>query len=88
MNSRNKRYQSALHIAVNKTHTEVVKVLLKLGAHPNLQDIDGDTPLHDAITKKNDEIIQLLAESNVDLTICNKNGFNPFHHASLRGNLK
>ena len=86
LNSRNKRYQTALHIAVNKSHLEVVKVLLKLGAHPNLQDIDGDMALHDAISKKNEEIAKLLLDANADLSICNKNGFNPIHHAALRGN--
>ena len=86
LNSRNKRYQTALHIAVNKSHVEVVKVLLKLGAHPNLQDIDGDMALHDAISKKNEEIVKLLLDANADLSISNKNGFNPIHHAALRGN--
>ncbi|RNA27483.1 E3 ubiquitin- ligase MIB1 [Brachionus plicatilis] len=87
LNSRNKKMQTALHIAVNKAHVEVVKILLNYGAHPSLQDVDGDTPLHDAITKKNDEIIQLLLEANADISVCNKHGFNAIHHAALRGNV-
>lgn len=86
LNSRNKKMQTALHIAVNKGHVEVVKTLLKLGAHVSLQDTDGDTPLHDAITKKNDSIINLLLDFNADLSICNNFGFNSIHHAALRGN--
>jgi len=86
LNSRNKKRQTALHIAVNKGHLNVVKVLLKLGALISLQDADGDTPLHDAISKKNDNIIHLLLEANADLSICNNNGFNSIHHAALRGN--
>lgn len=86
LNSRNKKRQTALHIAVNKGHLNVVKVLIKFGALISLQDADGDTPLHDAISKKNDLIIDLLLEANADLSICNNNGFNSIHHAALRGN--
>ena len=88
LNARNKRRQTALHIGVNKVHTQVVKTLLELNAHVSLQDIDADTPIHDAITKKNDTIIQLLLDANADLSICNNNGFNPLHHAALRGNTR
>lgn len=37
LNARNKRRQTALHIAVNKGHAGVVKILLELGCHPSLQ---------------------------------------------------
>jgi len=77
-----------LHIAVNKEHIEVIKTLLKLGAHTSLQDTDGDTPLHDAISKKNDFMINLLLESHADSSICNNNSFNPIQYAAIRSNLK
>ena len=37
LNARNKRRQTALHIAVNKGHVGVVKTLLDLQCHPSLQ---------------------------------------------------
>ena len=37
LNARNKRRQTALHIAVNKGHVGVVKTLLDLTSHPSLQ---------------------------------------------------
>lgn len=37
LNARNKRRQTALHIAVNKGHVGVVETLLELGCHPSLQ---------------------------------------------------
>lgn len=37
LNARNKRRQTALHIAVNKGHVGVVKILLDLQSHPSLQ---------------------------------------------------
>ena len=41
LNARNKRRQTALHIAVNKGHVGVVKALLDLQCHPSLQ-VSGD----------------------------------------------
>ncbi len=37
LNARNKRRQTALHIAVNKGHVGAVKTLLDLQCHPSLQ---------------------------------------------------
>ena len=86
--ARNKRRQSALHVAVNKGHLISVKALLDANVHPNLQDSEGDTALHDAITKKRDDIVQLIVNANIDISLANNNGFNALHHAALRGNGK
>lgn len=86
LNARNKRRQTALHIAVNKGHLNVVKTLIALGCHPSLQDSEGDTPLHDAISKEHDEMLALLLEHGADITLTNNNGFNALHHAALKGN--
>ena len=85
INAVNKRGQTALHIAANKLHIEVVRLLIVLGADTNMQDVDGDTPLHDAISKKSEEIVDELLKTNTDLLICNNNGFNPIQLGSMRG---
>ena len=53
LNARNKRRQTALHIAVNKGYVGVVKMLLDLDVRPSLQvnisydyKFDLDFPLH------------------------------------------
>lgn len=84
--SRNKRRQSALHVAVNKGHLQCIKALLDVKVHPNLQDSEGDTALHDAITKKRDDIVEMLVDVGADISLTNSNGFNALHHAALRGN--
>ncbi|MBN3326190.1 MIB2 ligase, partial [Atractosteus spatula] len=77
----------ALHIAVNKGFTEVVRVLSEHNADVNLQDSYGDTPLHDAIAKDFRNIIEILTEvPTIDFTQQNTRGFNLLHHAALKGN--
>jgi len=71
---------------VCKGHFNVCKTLLSNGAHPGIQDSDGDTPLHDAISKRRDDLINILLEHNADVATCNNNGFNSIHHSALRGN--
>lgn len=86
--ARNKRKQSALHVAVNKGNLRSIKALLEVNVHPNLQDSEGDTALHDAITKKRDDIVEILVNASADISLPNNNGFNVLHHSSLRGNAK
>jgi len=86
INARNKRRQTALHIAVNRGHIWVVRTLLKLACHVSLQDLEGDTPLHDTILKKRDDMLEMLLDGGADVTVTNNNGFNVLHHAALRGN--
>lgn len=78
---------SALHVAVNKQHSECVRTLLRHGCNVNLQDSYGDTTLHDAIGKDAVDIVDALCEClSLDLTLRNKRGFNVLHHAALKGN--
>ncbi|GCB72199.1 hypothetical protein scyTo_0009056, partial [Scyliorhinus torazame] len=78
---------SALHIAVNKGFTEVVRALCEYNCNVNLQDSYGDTPLHDGIAKDYRDIIEILTEvPNIDFTQLNNRGFNLLHHAALKGN--
>ncbi|XP_060848380.1 uncharacterized protein LOC132927810 isoform X2 [Rhopalosiphum padi] len=48
-NKRNVNKQSALHLAVERQHADIVKLLVNHGADPNIPDKDGDTPMHEAL---------------------------------------
>ena len=44
------RKRTALHYAVERSFPDVVSYLLKKGAKPTLQDLNGMTPLHAALS--------------------------------------
>lgn len=69
--------ETALHFAAINNQVEVIKVLLKWKADPNMQDweYEQDTPLHNASEKGHAEAVTaLLAAPNIDLTIRNADG--------------
>lgn len=48
-NKRNVNKQTALHLAVERQHADIVKLLVYHSADPNIPDKDGDTPMHEAL---------------------------------------
>ena len=49
MDCQNVNLQTALHLAVERQHVQIVKLLVREGANLNIPDKDGDTPLHEAL---------------------------------------
>ncbi len=45
----NSNYQTALHLAVERQHTQIVRLLVRHGCRLDVQDKDGDTALHEAL---------------------------------------
>jgi uncharacterized protein len=72
--ARNTLKASPLHSAAAGGHSRIVKMLLGLGADPNLREQDGFTPLH--IAAQNDDIdtIRLLLLGGADLTLKSQDG--------------
>lgn len=79
------RKRSALHFAAtNHNGLEVVKLLLKHGSDPNLQDVAGNTPLHLAICINNQSVIQELLQYGTDVAVQDRSGRNPVQLAESR----
>jgi ankyrin repeat protein len=55
--------KTALHYAVSKPSSRMVKLLLVNGADVNIDDAAGNTPLHEAILKQDAFICNILMES-------------------------
>lgn len=63
-----------LHIAVNRSQVEMVKLLLDIGADINAQTHKGDSVLHIAVQKQNIEIINLILARKPQLNIRDNKG--------------
>ncbi|GAM17303.1 hypothetical protein SAMD00019534_004780 [Acytostelium subglobosum LB1] len=60
-----------LHIAASKDCDENVRVLLNLGANPNIFNKRGETPLHIAVARRNKDIVELLTKNGADVNLNN-----------------
>ncbi len=52
-----------LHVAIEQSDVEMVRILLKYGAKPNQKNSFGDAMLHDAAESGNLEIVKMLVEA-------------------------
>ncbi|KAF5975633.1 ankyrin repeat-containing protein [Fusarium bulbicola] len=78
---------TALHIAIESAHVDVIKTLLDTGADPNLKDGDGLVPFAKAMRSNNLEIVRMLLDSGRDIMVDepDKAGVTPFLRACLDG---
>lgn len=71
---------TALHVAIQEGHVDIVELLLQSGADPNQADVHGNVPLWVAVDNEggDDQIILMLLRSGADARIKNKYGRSPF----------
>lgn len=67
INSKNRMGWTLLHIAINKKHTEITKLLLDKGADVNIRDNRGRRPVHLAVETGQKEIVEALIAKGADL---------------------
>lgn len=67
---------TALHAAVARGHLECARLLLKAGAAPNQQDVDGCVPMWQV---SSNEMLDLLLAHGANLSIDDQCGFKPSH---------
>ncbi|XP_048456853.1 ankyrin repeat and EF-hand domain-containing protein 1a [Rhincodon typus] len=64
----------ALHLAALANDVEICKLLLSLGAEPNVVDKDGRTAAMIAAEAGHDTVLEVLADANTNMSIVDKNG--------------
>ena len=80
---------TALIHSAEKGHVEIMDLLLKAGADPNLPDFKGQTPLmHSAGRGKKTAIEKLLSVEGIEMNAGDKYGRTAFTHAAKNGHVK
>ena len=84
-NTKNKEGLTALMLACERGHEDIVHSLLSAGANVNLQDINGWTALMRAIRHNHISIINMLLQANANPHMKTSNGSNALIIASVDG---
>ena len=77
-NNNSKEHMNPLHIASNKKHKNVIKLLIDLGGNVNSQDINGYTPLHYAVMTRNENMTKRLILRGANKLIKDKKNRTPY----------
>jgi len=75
LNDKNKEFLTALHVATDKSHYDVMELLLKHGAKVNALDSLGQTCLHRAGREGNVQAARILLTFGVDPSIVSLQGY-------------
>ena len=67
-------YETALHCATNKSHADVVQVLIDAGADIDTKNEDGDSPLHCAIDSGALEVVKVLVRGVAGVRLTDDDG--------------
>lgn len=90
------QHQTALHIALERTHMNCARYLLESEANPNLRDALGRTPMHYAVHTDNSGLtadirkhaITLLAQHGANPNIQDLEGATPLHYSVIYSRLE
>ena len=85
MESLSNQGKNPLHMAVEKNHYQIVKLLLQNGADVGAQATNGDSALHIATRAANLEMVRLLLTHGADTSITNAAGETLLHIACNEG---
>ncbi|XP_043279723.1 ankyrin repeat domain-containing protein 27-like [Venturia canescens] len=89
LNISNESNETALHVACDHGHTEMVEILLDAGASINLKTINGRTPLHLASSRGWIKIVKLLLNcGNCDINAIDVLGDTSLHLVARSGNVR
>ncbi len=76
-----------LHVAIDKDHAGIMKVLLAAGADIESKNNWGRTPLHQAIISNRRDCLDILLTNNADINVVDARGMSPLHWAAKTGHL-
>src|SRR5574343_355343 len=80
INSEYKDFDNALMHASTNGHDDIVRLLLRAGVNPNIQDSDGNTPLILAVRYGQINATKELLRFCADTTIVNNSGYSVYNY--------
>jgi ankyrin repeat protein len=84
---RSSRGKTALHLASENNHTQVVRVLLREGTDPTATSDGGWTALHNAAKRGHHRIVDLLLYHGADPNVATERHETPLHWAAFNGHI-
>lgn len=81
---KNRTGRTALHIAARKDLVDIIELLVKSSASPDIRDPDGWTPMHHACFNGNSASVERLVSLGATVDIKGFNGLTPFQVTRLR----
>lgn len=87
LDTKNKSWQTPLHIAAKEGNLPLVSSLVHAGANPNSTDLDGKTPLHLATIAEQADVIFWLMDNGADPEIKTKQGSSILHYTVIHNRL-
>jgi len=69
VNLKNKRGETALHLAVLKSNFELARIVIENGADVNLRNYEGYSALHAAAATFNEEMVKMLIDSGANVNV-------------------
>jgi len=79
VNARDKKLNTALHLATKAGYLNIMRLLIEAGAELNIQNDSDSTALH--LTEKNMDSIRMLLEAGADPNIKDKDYDYPYYFA-------
>jgi ankyrin repeat protein len=74
--------RTALHVACQNNHCEIVSLLIEAGANVNVNDTNNKTPLHLAAASGSREALILLCGNGATVNVRDEHGTSPLHLAA------
>ena len=81
----NRYKKTALHLAVQNGHREMVELLLARGVKVDAHDSDGNMPIHVAVRQGQEDIVERLLIGGTNINVKHRNGDTPLHVATESG---
>ena len=85
MDSQDQNGQTALHLALRRSHIDIALYLISKECDMNIKDANEDTPLHVACRLGLNSVVQMLCHLGADVDNVNAHGETPLHIAAKEG---